>query len=306
MKPTNLIAGLFLILLGAIFFMNNLGYDSWYLLRLLPIIGPILLILFGLSLLWKGKISRGVAFAIVLLVVGTVILLFPKTALETVEESFLVSFSDYPALSAGALELNFGAGRLAIGSTTESWAEGRFLEIPALSSITETDQKLKLKIRAKNDKFKYNRFNHQQPVWELNLSPQLAWEVFIHTGAIKGDLDLRGVPLHRLDLNCGAGEIGIRLGNNSTHTIVKVSAGASSLKISIPESTGIRVHLDGALTKTNFEEIGLFLHNKRYVSANYETATERIDLELNIAVSNFELKRIPVEVSVDSNAVRKI
>ena len=39
MKPVNFLLGLFLLLLGTVFFMNSLGYRSWIMLRLLPLIG---------------------------------------------------------------------------------------------------------------------------------------------------------------------------------------------------------------------------------------------------------------------------
>jgi hypothetical protein len=98
----------------------------------------------------------------------------------------------------------------------------------------------------------------------------------------------------------------IKLGGNGKHAIVKVKAGASNLEILIPETTGIKVSLDGALTKTNLEELGFIPINKRYVSTNYETAEERIDLDLNISASNFQLKRIQLEVPEQAQPLQGI
>lgn len=298
MKPGRFIAGLLLILLGTAFFMASLGYGSWRLIRLLPVIGPVLLIILGFSLLWKGNIPRGIAFTVVILATGAVIALFlinPEPASWHVGESkLLVSPSDYPELTAGELDLDFGAGKLSIESTIGNWAEGRFRGFPAVSTVTESGKKLKLKISPKDEELKNFWFNRGKNAWKLNLSPQLYWEVLIKSGAVKGELNLMGIPLRRLDLNLGAGDMEIRLGGNGGDTKVKVEAGVSSLKIFIPESTGLKVSLDGALTKTNLEELGLLPVNKRYVSENYETAGERVDLELDIAVSKLEIKRIPV------------
>ncbi len=306
MKPTNFIGGLFLILLGTILLMNNLGYGSWHLIRLLPVIGPLLLILLGVSFLWKGKIPRGIAFAITILVIGGIILFFLKTTFEKTNEHFQVSSSDYLALSTGALDLNFGAGKLAIGAANENWAEGHLQGIPAIISIADLDKNLKLKIRPENNRIKYFRFTRQEPVWEINLSPRISWKLLIHTGAVKGDINLKDIPLYRLDLNFGASDMAIKLGGNGKHAIVKVKAGASNLEILIPETTGIKVSLDGALTKTNLEELGFIPINKRYVSTNYETAEERIDLDLNISASNFQLKRIQLEVPEQAQPLQGI
>lgn len=298
MKPLNFLLGLFLILLGTAFFMNSIGYRSWTLMRLSPVIGPLLLILLGIGLLWKGRIPSGVAFALVLLFVGATIavyLLNPKfSPVPEVKTHLLADLSDYPVLSAGKLELKYGAGKLVLGSTSEYWAEGRFRGFSAVSRVTETNQKLQLDIEPEEHGSRRLNVEHQRSVWELNLSSQLPWEIDIKTGAVKGDLNLAGIPLHRLNLNFGAGEMEIRLGGNGQHTLVRINAGASDLRILVPETSGLRVKLTGAMTKTNLEDSGLFAANNRYVSENYEMADERIDLELKIAVSNLEIKRIPV------------
>ncbi len=306
MKPTNFIGGLFLILLGTILFINNLGYGAWHLIRLLPFIGPILLILLGFSLLWKGKIPRGIAFIIIILLIGTVILLFSKTSFEKVEEHFLINTSDYPALSAGTLDLNFGAGKLIIGTTSENWAEGYFQEIPAIISTADSDNNLKLKIKPEDNKFNHSKYTHQKPVWKINLSPRIAWKLLINIGAVKGELNLQNISFSQLDLNFGAGDMEIRLGGNGKHTNVKIKAGASNIEILIPETTGVKVTLDGALTKTNLGELGFLPFDKRYVSTNYETAEERIDLDLDIAVSNFQLKRIQLEAPEQTQPLQGI
>lgn len=210
----------------------------------------------------------------------------------------------YPELSAGKLKLKYGAGELKLGATTEHWAEGRFSGLPAVSSVTEKNRKLQLDLRPEVHAWTHWRTKQQRPVWELKLSSQLPWEIGLKTGAVKGDLNLTGIPLRQLNLKFGAGAITLKLGGNGQQTLVKIKAGASSLRIYAPTDTGLRVKLDGAVSKTNVVESGLFLVNKRYVSDNYETAAERIDLELEIAASRLEIIRIPVPVNgTDGSAI---
>ncbi len=67
--------GLTFIVVGTAMFMVNMGYTSWnYLYRLVQL-WPVLLILFGLSLMWGGKIPRLLALLIAVGVVAGVIYL---------------------------------------------------------------------------------------------------------------------------------------------------------------------------------------------------------------------------------------
>ncbi|HBL36054.1 MAG TPA: hypothetical protein DDZ55_04505 [Firmicutes bacterium] len=294
MKPIHFLIGLFFILFGTALFMSNLGYKPWHLARLLSVIGPILLILLGISLLWRGRIPSGVALALVVLFVGVTVAFF-LGYLQTcsVETDFLVEASTYPSLSAGKLELKFESGKLMLGPTTKQWAEGQFNGVAAITKVRKTNGKLALEIEPEDHINKRFYGDRQRSVWNLNISPRLAWEIYINAGAVEGNLNLAQIPLHHLDMNFGAGELEIKLGGNGRHAVVGIYSGASNLKILIPETTGLRIRLDGAMAKTNLGASGLFMVNNRFVSDNYETANERIDLDLNIGVSNLEIKRIP-------------
>ena len=295
MKPVHLIIGLFFILLGTALFMSNLGYNPWHLARLLSVIFPLLLIFWGISLLWKGRIPNGAALALVIIFVGTTVaffLVYPQT--HSVETDLLVEASSYPASSAGKLDLKFGAGKLVLGSTTKQWAEGQFSGVAAITRVRETNGKLTLEIEPEDHINKGFPGDRRRSVWKLNISPRLAWEININAGAVEGNLNLAQIPLHHLNLNFGASDLEIILGNNGRHGLVRINSGASNLKILIPETTGLRIRLDGALAKTNLGASGFFMVNNRFVSENYETANERIDLDLKIGVSNLEVKRIPV------------
>jgi hypothetical protein len=295
MKPVHFLIGLFFIVFGTVLFMSNLGYKPWQLARLFSAIGPLLLILVGISLLWRGRIPRGISLALIVLFVGVTVVFFlgyPLTS--SVETDLLIEALTYPSPSAGKLDLKFSAGKLVLGSTNKQWAEGQFSGVAAITKVRETNRKLALEIEPKdriNPRFPGDR---QQSVWKLNISPQLTWEININAGAVEGNLNLGQIPFHHLNLNCGASDLEIRLGGNGRHGMVRINSGASTLRFLIPETTGVRIRLDGAMAKTNLGASGLFKVNNRFVSDNYETAHERIDLNLHIGVSNLEIERIPM------------
>lgn len=70
------IIGTAFILTGIAAIMINLGYHNWSLLVLARKLWPVLLILAGLGILWKGVIPRWLAIVLLLVMTGILIALF--------------------------------------------------------------------------------------------------------------------------------------------------------------------------------------------------------------------------------------
>jgi hypothetical protein len=69
------LVALLLILVGTVFFLTNTGFVSMYFVQRLVDFWPLVFILIGLSLFWGGKIPRLLAFVIIVILVGGVVLL---------------------------------------------------------------------------------------------------------------------------------------------------------------------------------------------------------------------------------------
>lgn len=75
MRFGRFLLGLTFIVIGTVMFMVNIGYTSMDFLYQLVDLWPVLLILFGLSLMWGGKIPSLFAVLIAVGVVAVVIYL---------------------------------------------------------------------------------------------------------------------------------------------------------------------------------------------------------------------------------------
>jgi len=75
MRPGRFLLGLALLVIGTVMLMVNLGYTTWdFLLRLFEF-WPVLLIFFGLTLIWGGNIPRWTALLIAAVVLAGIIIL---------------------------------------------------------------------------------------------------------------------------------------------------------------------------------------------------------------------------------------
>jgi len=295
-RISTFIMGLLLILIGTCLFLNNLGYISLGFIRQIYNFWPVLLIIIGLSFFWKGRIPHWLAFVLIVALTGGVIalaFLTPQLNQITNGETYLtVDRSDYSELSSGELDVKFGGGKLYLGPSPNSWFEGEFKGSGAVYSLDEKNKKLKLSIR-QPDNFIWGIRRGVNNHWNMRLSHELPWDISLEAGAVEGDLQLYGIPLQDVEVKLGAGDLTMKFGENGEDVSVLIKAGASNLNIEVPDNTGIRIEIKGALTSTNLKDIDGFIINDTYVSPDYDAASSRIDIKVEMGVGNFNLKRFP-------------
>ena len=92
------------------------------------------------------------------------------------------------------------------------------------------------------------------------------------------------------NLKIGAGDFSLSLGGKCSQTLVRITAGASRIKVKVPRDSGVKVKLSGALVKNNLKDLGWTFDNQSYISPGYDKAAKHLDIDLNMAVGNFELE----------------
>lgn len=289
---TFLIATL-LVLAGVTMFMLNLGYGSWQMVMQAGELWPILLILLGISLLWGGRLPNWLALFLVAALAGGVVFLFLRTPglladSYDQENEVTILRQQYPDVSRGSIDISFGGGRLTMGTDTNEWLEGRFGHGGALSQVDVRNGNLEAVLQNPGS---FWAFGHDSPnEWNIQLSPDLTWDLELNTGALEGQINLTDVPLQEVDLQLGAGDVNLILGGNGVKTRVDADAGAAQLTLRVVGDTGVSIDFDGTLSQTNLKEMGYSLVSGRYVSPNYDEASSKIDVDLDMAVGEFRLE----------------
>jgi hypothetical protein len=294
--------GILLILAGILVFLANLGYGSWDFLWEIWRLWPVIIILIGVKLLLPRRISRWVSYVFWIIVGVALIVLFvttPKTGFEQTElggiQHYSVNRSDYPGITAGKANLSFGGGQLVIGSLTNEWLEGNFGGWAAKPSVRSSQNTVTIDLKQSRHfpgPWRWresNRFNDRNYKWDLNLSPELDWDLDMQTGAMKGEADLSGLRLRKLEIKMGAGDLDLTLGNPTDNTQVTVHSGASDIKITVPEGAAVKVKMSGALVDSNLHDLGLINNNRTFTTPGYDQAANHLEITLNMAVGDFEL-----------------
>lgn len=296
MKIGSFIAGLMLIIAGLVIFLDNMGYGSLPLFTVLLKFWPVILILIGISFFWGGAIPRLLGILLIIALSGSIIALTLLNFSPSYELSrgqrqttLVVDRFRYEGVISGEVVMAFGGGKITLDSGTGQIFEGLFRGAAgAVASVDRKNDEVKIRI-GQDDGIRF--FQPRNPAdWTVHLSPDLPWNINLDAGAAEGDFDFTDLDFRKLNIRLGAGDFNFKFGGNGKYGDVKIQAGASNVKVQVDEKTGVRINVKGALASTNLTELGWPVIDQYYVSPGYDEALSRIDLELEMAVGNFELE----------------
>ncbi len=298
-----------LITLGIIFLLNSLEIVPWSVWGTLWRFWPIILILFGVQII-LGRTGAGwgisflVAIAIVVLLVGVIVAAanagwisgFPSGAgTETHQAAQPGSVSqDLGAIQEARANIDFGAGRLELDAlpsnsdklVTVDYSVGTVGRIPRIR-LTQNGRQANLSITGSDD----IRFTPraQPDQWTVHLNPATPLDLTVRVGASQGSLDLRGLMVRTLNLDVGASSTVVGFPAAAGATAAFINAGAATLDLEIPPEVGARIVSSSGLASINassrFSRSG-----DVYTTGDYQTAANRLNIELKAGVSTVNLK----------------
>lgn len=306
--------GLFLILLGLVFFANMYGFLPWdFWINVLDL-WPLLLIVAGIALFFNKRIPFSAVLVVFLLGLVGYSYVLGSPSLDnriplvkgTVKNMELSAPLD-PVVKKAEVTLNLGGVDLDVRgvegvsnsnqvvSGTYDWSGRANFGAPEFNYKTNGDT---MKIEFSSEK----RAGSGENELQLNLSDQVYYRnVKLNAGAVKGTLDFSRLQVEDLDISTGASDIELRFGDTGGKTKVDLSTGATKLNLVVPENVGLKINISGIASETNFTGDGLILSSEDWVSPNYEEVKTKIEIEISMAAGKINLERnaAPLE-SVES------
>lgn len=288
--------GLLIVVVGVVLFLGNLGVIDrgfWhYIFRF----WPVLLIIWGISILLGD--SRSTIWVILFLMVvtfGAAIFFWNSSGYKNIKHQFTTGNENMqiPAeIEVASLKLDYGAGKLNIDGNSERtlvFAYHDPIADPKIDYNTKGN-KIEYKIKQASANFINSLSTDLPREWNFSLPQGVIWHLDLDFGATKGDLDFREVDLKSLDLDMGAGDVSIWLGDRGLETNIEIDAGASKVKVIVPDTMELKIKTDGGLNATNLDELGLIKIGNYYVTEGI-TSSSKLILEFDGGVSKFELVR---------------
>jgi hypothetical protein len=124
----------------------------------------------------------------------------------------------------------------------------------------------------------------------ISLNPAIIWDLKVDAGAAKIDFDLSPFKIDRIDVDGGASSLNLKIGDLYDKTDIRINTGASAIKIEVPESVGCELHTSTVLSSKSFEGF-VKIDNGYYQTEGYNTATKKITIKIDAAVSEVRVER---------------
>lgn len=297
MKFRNIFWGIILIFFGMLFTFENLNvidFDWYNMWRLWPVI----FILWGISILPTKDIIK-IAMVLVVLAGSIYYMLndnvrwrmhednYTEMSSQAINQEFQVPFND--SLTTATLDMEMAAGSLTMFQTTDELVEfnksGSLINYKYIVKQEDTCTEVRIMME---DNVTYNSKNHNRIDVKLNSNP--VWDMDFEVGAAELKLDLSAYRVKSVRIEGGAAAFNIKLGDSYPLTYMDIEAGASSIELKVPETSGCELKISTVLsgrTITGFEKVDHGL----YRTENFEEAENKIYMEVNAAVSSYSIIR---------------
>ncbi|MFC5282491.1 LiaI-LiaF-like domain-containing protein [Pedobacter alpinus] len=314
MKADKIFWGIVFIFVGTVFLLENFGVIdfSW---RDIWRFWPLLLVITGVNIVFKDSKSNTGVIIIVLITTATLAFLTFKGLTgtqktddvpwewshnedevnneENKEFSTNIYNEDYNAKYKNAtLSINGGASKFSIESGSEKLFESKIKETISRYYLkkTDTDSTVVLSFNSKNKKNGFNFKDTEFSDVKIKLHTQPTWDVNLNMGAGKVNFDLSNNKINTINLKGGAADFNIKLGSLSEQINLNAETGIAKVSIEIPQDAACEIKTSTGLSSKDFEDF-VKKSDGIYVSPNFDTAKNKIYINLKGGLSDFEVTR---------------
>ena len=286
--------GIIVLAIGFIFLAINFGFLDSSVWAQIWKLWPILIIVVGVSII-SGAVAKWVqivlSILVIIIVVGAIIWSIWPLGQENSTSTQTISESINESADEASIEIKTGAADIKIGGGSKMLVEGtvksNFLSTEVQRKLQDKADELTILSHSIRSSFWGGKNN-----WDLSLSEDFPIKLTLETGAVDAKLNLAKTKITDLAVRSGASSYEIELGDKSDLIKGEVSIGASSLKLRVPKSTGIKITADTGVSSNNFSKEELIKNDNVYETADFDKAAKKVEIELKTGASSIELERI--------------
>jgi len=309
MKYRHVFWAFILIAIGILFMLNNFGVLEFG-LRTLWSLWPLILILWGISILPIRDVVKIIALVAVL---ALTVIFFNRIS----ERSSWFHFHNFHGLSdqdwddedsstynyqpqnlsvpydslipKGVLKLEAAAGNFNLQGLTSDFLTFNKTGDIGNYSITTTNENGRKQINLSLEKSGVRHSINENKV-EIKLNENPSWNLDFDIGAAEILMDLRDYKIDTTNIDAGASSIDIRIGDKNPVTVMTFNAGASSIKVDIPKESGCQIKSESFMISKEFDGF-----TKKgdgiYQTGNFTTGKNKIYLTIKTSISKIEITR---------------
>jgi hypothetical protein len=310
MKYRHVFWAFILIAVGLLFMLNNFGVLEFGFHTLFNL-WPLILILWGISILPIRDVVKVIALVVVLAV--TVIFFnriseksswfhihnfrgFTDKDWDDDEDSTTYNYQPQnlsvpydSVIGKGLLHLDAAAGNFNIQGITSDFLTFNKTGDIGNYSLTTSNESGRKKITLSMEKSGIRHSVKENDV-EIKLNDKPSWNLAFEIGAAEINMDLRDYKIDTTTIDAGASSINIKIGDKNPVTFMTFNAGASSIKVEIPKESACQVKSESFMISKDFEGF-----TKKgdgiYQTDNFKSGKNKVFLTIKSAISKIEITR---------------
>ncbi len=306
MKYRNVFWGILLLTIGSLYALRNFDVIQFEWSAIFSL-WPLLLILWGVSMLPLKPVTKLLSSLGVLLLAVVLMLTYPNRQhnwgfdfsdgdwnINSDKNSTVYSTTfDLPATPAAnyvKLELEAAAGRFYLADTTSKlvWFKSDGKIGPYLFDTKKDGDTVNL-IHIGLDGVTVNSSSSSNEAG-LKLNEAPIWDISIDAGAASLNMDMSRFKVRKFDLEGGASSVDLRFGALIDTTDIDIEVGVSSIKIYVPKTSGCELRTESVLSGRSFNGFDK-IESGLYRTPGFATAAKKIYINSEAAVSDIKIER---------------
>lgn len=287
--------GIFLLLLGIVFFLQTLNILPWSLWGTFWRFWPVLIIAAGIGILLRRYNFWLVSALILALFLACLGIAVWQHGAPTIMGETTRSYYSTPreSLQSAQIEIDFTAGSLTMSSLQAN--SSNFVEVIKVKNgggdirtdFYRRDSTGKLLLSTEQ----VNRQFWNETGWDIKLARDIPLTLDIRSAVGNLDLDLGELSVTSLQMAVDAGNYIVRMPASAGNTRASIKADVANLEVIIPQGVAARLRGDTALSALEIDK-NRFSSRGEYIlsTEDFEHAKNRLELELDCAIGRVQVR----------------
>ena len=127
-------------------------------------------------------------------------------------------------------------------------------------------------------------------LWDVRLNEGIPMTLDLETGAGESRLDLSKLKVEEIRLKTGASSTELTLPARAGKTRVKVTSGAASVVLRVPDGVAARIAVESGLAGITIDQSRFPRSGSGYQSADYDRAENSADIQVETGVGAVEIR----------------
>ena len=288
------VVGIFLLFLGIVFLLQTLNVLPWSLWGNLWRFWPVLIIVTGLNILLRRYNPWLVSVLILLLLFACLGIAIWQYGSSSPAGETTKSYSEpLGSLEHAQIQINFTAGSLTMDGLPASSPNLVEADSGTKNGNMRADFRgqgsegtLHLSTERVNRRF----WNEAETNWEVGVTRNIPLTIDIKSAASNIHLDLSKLAVTELQMDIDAGNYRVNMPSSAGTTRAYIKADVANIEVSIPDGVAAKLKVDADLSAFEMDENRFPRKGDYYVSPDFESAENRVELELECDIGRVQVK----------------